>query len=89
MSKTERRAEQNGTSLESGGWGTGGVRLEGIASEYGGRFGANDAEGDARCDGGSDYLCIAGLIGSIADPVKRMLVGITVGRTSYFIFLLY
>ena len=49
----------------------------------------NDVEGDARCDGGSDYLSIAGLIGSIADPVKRMLVGITVGRTSYFIFLLY
>ena len=69
-----------------GGWGS---RRDDFACGYGGRFGANDAEGDARCDGGSDYLCIAGLIGSIADPVKRMLVGITVGRTSYYIFLLY
>jgi hypothetical protein len=53
------------------------------------RFGVNDAESNARCDGGSDWLCITGFIDPIADPVKRMSVGITVGRTSYFIFLLY
>ena len=53
------------------------------------QFRVNDADGDARCDECSDYLCITGFIDPIADPVKRMSVGITVGRLSYFIFLLY
>ena len=45
-------------------------------------FGVNDTDGEARCDGCSDYLCITGFIDPIADPVKRMSVGITVGRIS-------
>ena len=49
---------------------------------YGGRFGMNDAESNARCDACSEYLCITGFIDPIADPVKRMSVGITVGRIS-------